>query len=322
MGFGVGKMTERSQLSNFEKDFQRELKNFKLYLTVERGLAQNSIVSYEFDLQMLLDFLIPLKLPDLNAITQQQLIDCLSGMFAAHQAPATLARHISAFKGFFRYLHREKLIKHDPAQNLSVPQNPKRLPDVLSEEEVKQLLSRPDTSTALGQRDRAMFELMYATGLRVSELVNLPLNNYNGLAGFVQVIGKGSKERIVPVGKYAVQAVDFYINNGRNEQIAKAKGADSDILFLNHHGQALTRQGFWKILKKYAADLGLAVNLKPHILRHTVATHLLAHGADLRVVQEFLGHEDISTTQIYTHLTDKQLRRVYEEYHPRAHLEE
>jgi integrase/recombinase XerD len=312
-------MTEKTN-DIFTKDFERELENFKIYLVVERGLAQNSVNSYIYDLKALEDFLQKHATLDLNSISQKNLQDFLTSMYVAKMKPATMARHISAYKNFFKFLHREKVIDKNPAQNLEAPKQGEKLPSVLSEEEIKMLLLAPDPKTYFGDRDRAMFELLYATGLRVSELIGLSLKSYNGPAGFVQVIGKGSKERIVPVGKCAVKAVDHYIENGRRQMIEKAKNPDYDILFLNSRGQQMSRQGFWKILKQYAQKLGFTVNLKPHIIRHTVATHLLAHGADLRVVQEFLGHENISTTQIYTHITDKQLRQVYEEYHPRAKL--
>ena len=301
----------------FARVYEEALRRFLLYLSVEKGLAYNSIVSYQFDLNALGQYLANQGYESLKEIQQKDLVDYLTMLHGEEKARTTMARQTSAMKQFFKFLHREGDLSKDPACNLETPKLARLFPHVLSLEQVNELLSLPDTATALGQRDKAMLELMYATGLRVSELVQLPVNELNREAGFVRVIGKGSKERIVPVGSYAIRAVELYLNHGRRELL---HGRREDILFLNFHGRPITRQGFWQILKKYAAMIDLDFNVKPHTLRHTVATHLLENGADLRVVQEILGHADIATTQIYTHLTDQHLRQVYEDCHPRAKL--
>ena len=225
---------------------------------------------------------------------------------------------MSALKGFFNYAAKEGYIKINPARNLESPKQAQLLPKVLTEAEVERLLAAPDCTSAIGQRDKAMLELLYATGLRVSELVNLDVADVNRDVGFVRCMGKGSKERIVPVGKKALEALELYLNRGRRQILKERR---STVLFVNWRGNRITRQGFWKILKAYGEQAKLTLALKPHILRHSVATHLLENGADLRIVQEILGHADISTTQIYTHLTNSRIREVYENHHPRAHRE-
>lgn len=319
--------------AEFSREFCEQLKNFKLYLTVEKGLSENTVLSYAFDLRDLEVFLRELGLTSLKELEADHLHRYLAELYAENKAKTTLARHLSSIRSFTKYLHKEKILAKDPAANLDSPKQSKLLPNVLTQEQVELLLQAPDCSTPTGQRDRAMLELMYATGLRVSELCNLPINDYNGYAGFVRVIGKGNKERIVPVGKTAVYYVDQYINHGRrillkSGDTAKHKVGSNpvkkrpDMLFLNAHGGVITRQGFWQKIKGYAKQAGFSENIKPHTLRHSVATHLLENGADIRIVQEILGHESVATTQIYTHLTNRHLRKVYEEFHPRAHLEE
>ncbi len=323
----VGEETE------FSREFCEQLENFKLYLTVERGLSENTVLSYTFDLRDLEVYLRKLGLTSLKDLEPSHLHGYLAELYAGKKAKTTLARHLSSIRAFTKYLHKEKILPKDPAANLDSPKQSKLLPNVLTPEQVEQLLREPDCSTPTGQRDRAMLELMYATGLRVSELCNLPINDYNGYAGFVRVIGKGNKERIVPVGKTAVYYVDQYINHGRRVLLKSGHTAGHkvgvnpvkkrpDMLFLNAHGGVITRQGFWQKIKHYAKQAGFSENVKPHTLRHSVATHLLENGADIRIVQEILGHESVATTQIYTHLTNHHLRKVYEEFHPRAHLEE
>ena len=314
---------------DFAKEFDRQLESFKLFLIVEKGLAENTVVSYEFDLQSLKKYLLDCGVRDITEMSQTHLENYLGELYAENKAHSTMARHLASMRAFSKFLHKEKVLPKDIAVNLDRPKLAKLLPDVLSPEQVDSLLNAPSSATAIGQRDRAMLELMYATGLRVSELCNLPIDDYNSGAGFVRVVGKGSKERIVPVGRTAIDHVDFYINNGRRQLLAdKGKAKKNvktkhvvkrpDMLFLNFHGGVISRQSFWMKIKKYAEDVGLGDSIKPHTLRHSVATHLLENGADIRIVQEILGHEDVVTTQIYTHLTNNHLRQVYEDFHPRS----
>ena len=226
----------------------------------------------------------------------------------------SVARNISAIKTFFRFLVSEGTIKDNPARLLEIPRPFKKLPVVLSRTEIERLLSQPDLSHPRGRRDSAMLELLYATGLRVSELVGLKAVNINLEAGFVRTLGKGSKERIVPMGEEAMESVRNYISDVR---LLQKKGLDSPYIFLNPSGGPLTRQGFWKIIKKYAKKADIKKQITPHSLRHSFASHLLAGGADLRSVQIMLGHEDISTTQIYTHVTRERLKEIHKKYHPR-----
>jgi integrase/recombinase XerD len=218
-------------------------------------------------------------------------------------------------RGFYRYLVQEKIIKYDPARLIDLPKSGLKLPDVLSVSEIKILLSTPDTQTPLGLRNAAMIELLYAAGLRVSELVNLKLLDINTEAGFVRVIGKGSKERIVPIGNYAKNIIDRYVKTARSLLL---KGGVSHYLFVARAGKPMTRQGFWKLLKQYALQAGIAKKITPHSFRHSFASHLLEGGADLRAVQIMLGHTDISTTQIYTHVAREHLLQMHAKYHPRG----
>ena len=226
----------------------------------------------------------------------------------------TVARNISAVKGFYRFLVSEGHMEKNPARLVETPRLPRKLPGSLSKGEVDSLLSQPDPGTLLGKRDRAMLEILYATGLRVSELVGLRVLDVNLEAGFLRTMGKGSKERVVPLGGKACDALKDYLAEGRN---GLSKGKNPSHLFLNSRGKALTRQGFWKIIKAYGVQAGISKKITPHSIRHSFASHLLEGGADLRSVQVLLGHADISTTQIYTHITRERLKELHEKYHPR-----
>ena len=228
----------------------------------------------------------------------------------------TLARHVASIRAFHQFLLRERVSDHDPSVHIETPKLERTLPKVLNLVEVETLLESPDTKDQYGIRDKAMLELLYATGIRVSELIGLQTGDVHLTMGFVRCIGKGNKERIIPIGKTALAALEHYVNNGRSHFISKKH--HDNALFLNHHGKQLTRQGFWKILKKLAKGAGIEKELTPHTLRHSFATHLLENGADIRAVQEMLGHSDISTTQIYTHVTKTRLKDVYSKFHPRA----
>ncbi|MGE5581114.1 MAG: site-specific tyrosine recombinase XerD [Bacillota bacterium] len=296
---------------------QDSLQDYLNYLSVERGLAKNTLESYGRDLHQYLNYLKEKKNLSLNGTTQATVIGYLLQLQARGKATATLSRSLAAIKSYYHYMAREKMIERDPTVNLDAPKQEKRLPRVLSVEEVERLLEQPDLKTPVGIRDRAMLEVLYATGLRVSELVSLKMEDVNLETGYIKCYGKGSKERIVPLGSVAIKHLRLYQEHARKFLSSRLM---ENTLFLNHHGKGLTRQGFWKIIKKYAENLNIQTDITPHTLRHSFATHLLENGADLRSVQEMLGHADIATTQIYTHLTKGKIKDVYENAHPRAKL--
>lgn len=285
------------------------------YLSTERGLALNTLESYGRDLRQYEEFLERGKFATLESASRATIISYLLYLEKQGKATATIARRLAALKSFYQFLVRERLLEKDPTANLESPKLEKRLPRVLTIKEIELLLKQPDAVSSAGQRDRAMLELLYATGIRVSELVSLNLNDVNLEMGYVRCFGKGSKERIVPLGSLAQRSVGEYLGRGRADLV---NDDQEQALFVNHHGRRLTRQGFWKIVKKYGADAKIEKDITPHTLRHSFATHLLENGADLRSVQEMLGHADISTTQIYTHITKGRLKEVYAKAHPRA----
>ncbi len=282
------------------------------HLRVERGLSENTIQSYSRDLMRFFQFLEKKKLSPF-LVTQDDIVEYVGTLSAVLSARST-ARNISALKMFFRFLVSDGKIESSPARLLETPKLERRLPEILNHKEVELLLSTPDISKPLGQRDRAMLEVLYATGLRVSELIGLNISNINLDAGYVRTVGKGSKERMVPMGLKAMEALKDYLSDGRARLLKKQS---SSFLFLNSRGRHMTRQGFWKIIKRYGLAAGIKKVITPHIMRHSFASHLLEYGADLRSVQVMLGHADISTTQIYTHITRERLKKVHEKYHPR-----
>jgi len=292
------------------------LEDFFHYLQIERGLAENTLMSYRRDLN---HYHIYLKqegnVESWNTVTRNDMTRFLYTLKDEGKSTATIARMISSLKAFHQFLVRENLTESDPSLHIETPKKERKLPSVLSTDEVEKLLNIP-IHTPLDIRNKAMFELIYATGLRVTELVTLKVSDLHLTMGFVRCLGKGSKERIVPLGDVAKQALENYLQDSRHVLLKKQTGIDA--LFLNQHGRPLSRQGFWKILKMVARNAGITKNLTPHMLRHSFATHLLENGADLRAVQEMLGHADISTTQIYTHVTQARLKDIYKEFHPRA----
>lgn len=291
------------------------LESFLEYLSVERGLAENTILSYNRDLKSYIYFLKKKNINDINFTSRTTIVSYLLLMQKKGKASSSISRACAAIKSFYQFLFREQLIDEDPTANLDAPKLEHRLPKVLTVEEVEKLLCQPDITTPLGMRDRAMLELLYATGMRVSELISISVENINLEMGFLRCIGKGSKERIVPIGDIAVDYIKDYIADARKKIL---NGKESNMLFLNCDGNGLTRQGFWKIIKKYSKEAEFDKKITPHTLRHSFATHLLENGADLRAVQEMLGHADISTTQIYTHITRSKIKEVYDKTHPRA----
>jgi integrase/recombinase XerD len=290
--------------------------HFIHYIRIERGLSENTIQAYLRDLTKYSSFLQKNEqISSLNKVSRIHIMNYLHHLKDSNHSAATIARTISSIRAFHQHLLREREVDQDPTVHIETPQKERKLPKILSQNEVEALLSQPQKNTPLGVRDNAMLELLYATGMRVSELVQLNTTDIHLTMGFVHCLGKGNKERIIPVGTLAQKALETYIQNARNELL---KGKQNEALFLNHHGRRLSRQGFWKNLKKIANEANIKKELTPHTLRHSFATHLLENGADLRAVQEMLGHADISTTQIYTHVTKTRLKELYASHHPRA----
>ena len=288
---------------------------FSHYLTVEKGLSRNTIDSYRRDLNSFFVYLAGEKVSLLEEVSRELINGYLLSLKQAGRAASTISRNVASIRSFFNFLVQENLLEDNPSHLVRSPRIEKKLPRVLTTKEVDRLLQQPSRDGQAGLRDKAMLELLYASGIRVSELVSLNLNDFSPEAGFLRCRGKGMKERIVPVGSVAVKCVREYLTASRRKLL---KRGEEKALFLNHHGHRLTRQGFWKILKKYARQSKLSEEVTPHTLRHSFATHLIENGADLRSVQEMLGHSDISTTQIYTQITRHKIREVYDKTHPRA----
>lgn len=285
------------------------------YLAIERGLAKNTLESYGRDLKQFQNYMNDLNLEVEKDSNENMIQEYLKSLQTKGRAVSTISRNIAAIKAFYQYLVKENYLESDPSQSLDTPKVEKKLPKILSVHEVEELLKQPEIKSSGGLRDKAMLELLYATGIRVSELIALNISDINLDMGYVKCYGKGSKNRIVPLGSIAVKAVHDYIIKGRMKVV---RTYDEPALFINHHGGRLTRQGFWKIIKKYAQEAGITKDITPHTLRHSFATHLLENGADLRSVQEMLGHADISTTQLYTQIVKNPLKEVYDKSHPRA----
>ena len=278
-------------------------------------MADNTIQSYGNDLKQLLAFLKTAAITDFNQVTRKIILDFLQKKFDQTSSPRTVTRMVTSLRKFFQYLLEEEIIKTDPMLLIDTPKATQHLPAVLSPAEIDRLLAIPDVSRPLGIRDRAILEVMYATGLRVSELVNLKLADLHLELGLIQTLGKGQKERVIPIGSQAVKWLEKYLQTVRPQLLKQNK---SIYVFLNFHGKKMTRQGIWKNLKQIVKQAKINKDVTPHTLRHSFATHILENGADLRVVQELLGHADISTTQIYTHLSKKKLQKIYNRFHPRA----
>jgi len=288
---------------------------FLNYLLVEKGLAQKTLEAYSRDIIRYRNFLAEnnstaFSEEDAPLILKHLILLRKNGLQARSRA-----RHLVAIRGFYRFLVQEKILRNDPARLIDLPKSGLKLPHVLSREEIELLLKAPDTRKPIGVRDAAMLELLYAAGLRVSELINLKLQDINLEAGFVRIFGKGSRERIVPIGSHAREKVSTYLKAVRSRRL---KQTASPYLFIARADRPMTRQGFWKLLRRYALQAGLKKKITPHSLRHSFASHLLEGGADLRAVQVMLGHVDISTTQIYTHVTRDHLKKLHQKFHPRG----
>jgi integrase/recombinase XerD len=298
-----------------------EIQSFLNHLLVEKGFSENTIHAYRNDLNQLADFVgeragVPGHKTEWSAVDRNLLISYILDLKDRNYAPATVARKVAAVKSFFDFMVNDGALRNDPTENLSSPKVGKSLPKPLSVAEIEALLSAPaKLSSPEAKRDVAMIELLYACGMRVSELVSLNTVDVNLDAGFVRCLGKGSKERIIPIHQRAVQSIKEYMVAVRPLLL---RDEEEEALFLNRRGERLTRQGFWLILKNHAEAAGIKREVTPHTLRHSFATHILSGGADLRAVQELLGHASISSTQIYTHLTSEHVRQAYEKAHPRA----
>jgi len=284
------------------------------YLAVEKGLSRNTLEAYSKDIKAFIEFLEGRSLPDLRGVDRRTALQFVKALESKGLSLRSINRSLVAVRGFFRFLVRDGYLEEDPWEEMGLPSLPRRLPEVLTEGEVERLLEQPDPSTPLGMRDGALLELLYGTGMRVSEASDLRLEALQLDLGFVTVKGKGGKERVVPLGEVAKERVVLYLKEGRP---SLAKGSASPYLFLNPRGGKLSRQGVWKVVKRYALAAGIKTRITPHTLRHSFATHLLRRGADLRFVQAMLGHADISTTQIYTHVDREYLRELHRRFHPR-----
>lgn len=293
---------------------EAHIREFLNYIRIEKGLAKNTIAAYGRDLNRFLEFTNAHRL-DTGDVTRSHVVDFLASLYHRGLDSRSVARYLVSLRHFFRYCVLENYIPEDPAQTIESPKFRHSLPDFLSVEEVDRLLAQPDKTTVPGLRDKAMIELLYSTGLRVSELCAVRVEDLQMDIGCLRCVGKGNKERLVPVGKQAVEAIGEYIRGSRPQFLG---GGFSPYLFLNRRGSPIDRVAFWKTVQTYGRQAGLRKSLAPHMLRHSFATHLLDRGADLRAVQMMLGHSDISTTQIYTHVVEERLKQVYKAHHPRA----
>ncbi|MEQ8201716.1 MAG: site-specific tyrosine recombinase XerD [Syntrophomonadaceae bacterium] len=292
------------------------IENFMNYTKYEKGLSPNTIAAYRRDLAKFARYLQDeCRVTAWEEVRKKHITGFLAGEMDNEAANASVARTFSSIKGLFKFLVAEGLVNLNPTTDMETPKIKRKLPQVLTIQEVDKLMEQPNVAKPLGLRDRAMLELIYGTGIRVSELLAVQLEDLNVMAGFLRCVGKGRKERIIPVNQTSIKWVQRYLARSRSLLI---RGQGERTLFLNAHGRKMSRQGFFKILAQYGGQAGIAKDLTPHMLRHSFATHLLENGADLRAVQEMLGHSDISTTQIYTHLTKSRLREVYHQCHPRA----
>lgn len=291
------------------------IEDFISFLSVERGLAQNTLLAYRRDLTAYAEHLASRGIANAPQVRREYVTEYIFSQKKAGLATTSINRSLAAIKTFHRFLVREGLVKEDPTALVETPKLWKRVPDVLTQAEIESMLKAAQGKRGQQIRDYAILELFYASGMRVSELVQLKVENVNLEIGYVRCIGKGSKERIIPIGKTAREAVRYYCEHIRGKS---AKSGMTSDLFLSRLGKKITRQGIWKLIKQYAVKAGIKKTIKPHTLRHSFATHLLEHGADLRSVQEMLGHSDISTTQIYTHVDRERLRSIHKQFHPRG----
>lgn len=291
------------------------LRSYLHYLTLEKNLSENSVHSYKLNLTRYIDYLESLGIKNPEAVKEEMLSKFIKLLSELLLSPRSIAQNVSTLKGFHKFLVGERIVKTDPTQNLTLPKLSKSLPEVLTQDEVELILQQPETSARLGVRDKAILETLYATGMRVSELLNLKQSNINFGDGFVRVFGKGSKERLIPIGRSAISWIKKYQSETR---INLPNENSKDVLFLNSRGKPMSRMAIWDIVDKYVRKALIEKAVHPHTFRHSFATHLLEGGADLRAVQEMLGHSDISTTEIYTHIDREYLKEVHKTFHPRG----
>ncbi|SEG14265.1 site-specific tyrosine recombinase XerD [Paenibacillus sp. UNC499MF] len=297
---------------------REDLEVFMDYLEHEKGLSRNTLESYARDLQQYIEFLEQQNVRTLGETSKVHVVSYIARLKQLGRATATQSRTLVSVRSLYGYMIRCGRMDFDPTRDIENPKQEKKLPQVLTMDEMERLLGAPQTDTSNGIRDKAMLEVLYATGIRVSELISLDVGDVNTSLGFVRCVGSGAKERIIPLGTMAAKVVDEYVSASR-PQLLKVHKPET-ALFVNHLGTRMTRQGFWKMLKRYAADAEVDKDITPHTLRHSFATHLLENGADLRSVQEMLGHADLSTTQVYTHVTKSKMKEVYDRTHPRAKM--
>lgn len=305
-------------MTNLNSHFEEKLEKFLEHVLLDKGLSQNTYVSYRHDIYRYLMTLQLEGIEQISSIEGAHVRDYIHQLYLLGMATTSLSRNISSIRMFHRFLIRNHWVSKDATSHIELPKKKQKLPVFLEIHEMENLLNQPDIQSQLGLRDRAMLEFLYATGVRVSELINVRLHDLYEGEGFARVIGKGDKERFVPLGDVAMKYVHLYLDKVR--PIFAKRGKHHDVLFLGLRGKPLTRVAVWKILKYYVEQAGITKVISPHTLRHSFATHLLEGGADLRSVQEMLGHSDISTTQIYTHLDREYLRDVIQTFHPREHL--
>lgn len=293
------------------------LEDYLVFLKIEKGLSLNTVESYKRDILHYLNYLREYSIKDWDQIDRYLLLSFFSEERKSEKSDNTIIREFSSLRKFHQFLKQEGYTSEDPMLYVQTPKKSDTLPKIISMDQVERLLNSPDTTKPLGMRDRAIIEVLYATGLRISELINLTTEELHLSMKLIQVVGKGNKERLIPIGEMGTYWLDYYMTNARPQLLKKAKN-DTPVIFLNARGAPLSRQGVWKKLKQLSREAGIQASITPHTLRHSFATHLLENGADLRVVQELLGHSNISTTQIYTHITKHRLKDVYAQFHPRA----
>lgn len=298
-----------------QSPLEQQKKNFLLFLQLEKNVSKNTLLSYTFDLERYSSFLTTKGIDNATGVTHEHISSFLDELKQHHLSARSIARMLSSLRGFHRYLFAEGIAQDDVTELIDAPKLPKTLPSVLTVNEIDAILQQPDTHTPLGLRDRALLETLYATGVRVSEVIHLTQSHLLFDEGFILVVGKGSKERLVPIGTSAREWIERYQRESRI--LFVQSGKSKDILFLNIRGSALTRSMVFKLVCKYARAAGIEKEVHPHTFRHSFATHLLEGGADLRAVQEMLGHSDIATTQIYTHIDREYLKEVHRTFHPR-----
>jgi integrase/recombinase XerD len=308
-------MDEKVLKMNSQPTMDQLVDQYINFLVVEKGMSAQTIEAYASDLSAFLSFLKNLEIHRIDQADTTVILKYVIDMRKTGRGARTRARHLVSLRGFFHYLKKMAILNQNPAEMIDRPKSGFKLPDVLSINQVSLLLATPNREMPIGLRDAAMLELIYAAGLRVSELIGLQMNSLNLEAGFVRVIGKGSKERIVPIGRKAIDCLSHYLESARNYQL---KGQNSLYVFIARAGNPMTRQAFWKLLKRYTLQAGITQKVTPHTLRHSFASHLLEGGADLRAVQGMLGHVDIATTQIYTHIAQKRLVEIHRKHHPRG----